>query len=187
MILLVDNYDSFTYNLYQYLAELYDGEIIVKRNDEVTLEDAKTASHIVISPGPGHPAKDEDFGMNSRILREVSPHVPTLGVCLGHQGIGITYGGEVSAAKRIMHGKVSHIVHTERGIFRGIPQNITVARYHSFAITRIPQDLEVEATTKDGEIMAIRHRSYPIYGVQFHPESVLSEYGHEIIENFLAL
>jgi len=185
MLLLVDNYDSFTYNLFQSLSKYYLGEVVVRRNDVVTLEEAREATHIVISPGPGHPRNTSDFGKCSEILQKISTSVPTLGVCLGHQGIGLLFGAKVEHAKKIMHGKTSKILHNSQGIFKGVPQKVSVAMYHSFSVVGNSPQLEVTARTEDGEIMGIRHRKYEIHGVQFHPESILTEYGETILQNFI--
>lgn len=187
-VLIVDNYDSFVYNLYQRLGELGANPTVV-RNDTVTLRDVRTfdPDAIVLSPGPGHPANARDFGVCADLLRNVSPHTPTLGVCLGHQGIGLVFGGEVGHAARLLHGKTSAIRHDGRTLFEGLPNPFVAGRYHSLALERsaIPPDLEVSATSEDGEVMAVRHRRYPIEGLQFHPESILTPEGPAILSNFL--
>jgi len=187
-VLIIDNYDSFVHNLYQRLGEL-GAEPVVHRNDAISLRDVLRLAPdaIVLSPGPGHPTNARDFGVCADILRDVSPTTPTLGVCLGHQGIGTAYGGRVGHAARILHGKVSRIRHDGRTIFEGLPNPMVAGRYHSLAIERdtLPPDLEVSATADDGEIMAVRHRKHPIEGVQFHPESILTPEGPELLHNFL--
>jgi anthranilate synthase component 2 len=188
-VLVIDNYDSFVYNLVQYIGEL-GTEVVVYRNDEVTLEqvEALEPDRIVISPGPGSPDDPHYFGVCKQILQQLSPKVPTLGVCLGHQGIISTFGGKVVSAKRLMHGKTSTIKHDGKGLFRGVENPFTATRYHSLAGDHdtIPACLEVTAVAiDDGEVMGVRHKSYPIEGVQFHPESILCEDGKLIIKNFL--
>ena len=183
MILLVDNYDSFTYNLAHLFGEL-GAEVTVRRNDEIDAAEAErmAPSHLVVSPGPGRPA---DAGAAIEILRRLSPHTPTLGVCLGHQAIVEAFGGEVGAAKRLVHGKASPVRHDGRGLFAGLPEEFEAGRYHSLAATRVPDELEVSATGDDGDVMAVRHRELAIDGVQFHPESVLTPVGSELARNFL--
>jgi len=187
-VLILDNYDSFVYNLYQAIGEL-GAEPVVHRNDSVTLREIRTLAPdaIVVSPGPGHPANARDFGVCGDVLREMSPAIPTLGVCLGHQGIGTAYGAQVGHAARILHGKTSLVRHDGRTIFEGLPNPMTAGRYHSLAIdpTSLPPDLEVSATSDDGEIMGVRHRRDPIEGVQFHPESILTPDGRGLLRNFL--
>jgi anthranilate synthase/aminodeoxychorismate synthase-like glutamine amidotransferase len=187
---VIDNYDSFTFNLVQYLGEL-GRDPLVFRNDELKLEELKELKPegIIISPGPGRPEKTRYFGLSLEILRRVSPEVPTLGVCLGHQGAGFAFGGQVVSASEINHGKTSMVNHDRKGVYQGLPNPFKAARYHSLALSpeSIPQELEVTARTPEGEIMGIRHRNHPIYGVQFHPESVLTENGREIIQNFLEI
>ncbi|HHW39912.1 MAG TPA: bifunctional anthranilate synthase component II/anthranilate phosphoribosyltransferase [Syntrophomonadaceae bacterium] len=187
MILVIDNYDSFTYNLVQYLGELGE-KLVVYRNDRITVEEIRkmAPSAIVISPGPGKPA---DAGITPEVIKAFSGSIPILGVCLGHQAIGEVFGGRVVPARRLMHGKTSEIYHDGRGIFRGVQNPFTATRYHSLAVDRdaLPSCLEVSAWTRDGEIMGLRHREYPVEGVQFHPESVLTESGKEILKNFLRL
>lgn len=183
MILVIDNYDSFTYNIVQYLGELGQ-EVMVFRNDQITLDEirALAPSHIVISPGPGDP---DDGGVSQEVIRELGQTTPVLGVCLGHQCIGQVFGGTVARAPRLMHGKVSPIQHNGRGIFTDIPNPFTATRYHSLIVEDIPDCLEVLATTAEEEIMGLRHKTYPITGVQFHPESILTEHGHQLLQNFL--
>jgi anthranilate synthase component 2 len=187
MLLMIDNYDSFTYNLVQYFGELGE-EVRTVRNDEITLDEiGKMApERICISPGPKTPAQ---AGVSVDILREFQGKLPILGVCLGHQAIGAAFGGTVIRAKQVMHGKTSQIAHTGVGVFKDLPSPFTVIRYHSLAIERasLPDCLEVTAWTDDGEIMGVRHREFAIEGVQFHPESILSEHGHQLLQNFLAL
>jgi anthranilate synthase component 2 len=185
MLLMIDNYDSFTYNIVQYLGELGE-DVRTVRNDEITLKDieAMAPGRICISPGPKAP---KDAGISLDILREFKGKLPILGVCLGHQAIGEAFGGKVIRAKQVMHGKTSLIAHTGVGVFKGLPSPFTVIRYHSLAIERasLPSCLEVTAWTDDGEIMGVRHKEYDIEGVQFHPESILSEHGHALLKNFL--
>ena len=187
-LLLIDNYDSFTYNLVQYLGEL-GAEPVVFRNDAITLKEAEALlpAAIVISPGPGDPCDRRYFGVCADILRGLSPRVPTLGVCLGHQGIGAVFGGRVVHARTLRHGKTSRIFHNGKGIFRGLPNGFLAARYHSLVLQRasLPPDLLLTAESDDGEVMGIRHRRFPIEGIQFHPESVLTEHGKAILANFL--
>jgi anthranilate synthase component 2 len=188
-VLVIDNYDSFVYNLVQYIGEL-GAETIVYRNDQVTLKQVKALKpdRIVISPGPGTPEDTRYFGVCTKILQHVSCEVPTLGVCLGHQGIIYAFGGKVVSAKRLMHGKTSKIKHDGKGIFTGVQNPFTATRYHSLAGEKysIPPCLEVTAESiDDGEVMGVRHVKYPIEGVQFHPESILCEDGKLIIKNFL--
>ena len=187
MLLLIDNYDSFTYNLYQYLCEL-GATVEVFRNDKLSLEDidamAPTCRGIVISPGPCTP---NEAGISVPLIRHLAGKVPILGVCLGHQAIGQALGGKIVHAKQLMHGKTSAIHHDNRGVFRGLPDAFTATRYHSLVIERasLPACLEVSAWTDDGEIMGVRHRDLAIEGVQFHPESILTEHGHQLLLNFL--
>ncbi|MGY8527688.1 aminodeoxychorismate/anthranilate synthase component II [Paracidovorax citrulli] len=185
MLLMIDNYDSFTYNLVQYFGEL-GADVRTYRNDEITLEEieALAPERICISPGPCSPA---EAGISVQVLRHFAGKVPMLGVCLGHQAIGEAFGGKVIRAKQVMHGKVSRIETTQEGVFAGLPREFDVTRYHSLAIERetLPEDLEVTAWTADGEIMGVRHRKLAVEGVQFHPESILSEHGHEMLANFL--
>ena len=183
MILLVDNYDSFTYNLAHLFEEL-GAEVRVIRNDKIDADEAErlAPSHLVISPGPGRP---ESAGATVEIIKRLGPRVPTLGVCLGHQAIVEAFGGEVGQAQRLVHGKASEIAHDGRGLFSGLPDPLQGGRYHSLAATRVPDELEVCATTDDGEVMAVRHRDLPVDGIQFHPESVLTPDGAALAKNFL--
>jgi anthranilate synthase/aminodeoxychorismate synthase-like glutamine amidotransferase len=188
MVLVIDNYDSFTYNLVQYLGEL-GADVRVRRNDEITLGEieAMQPAQIVISPGPGRP---EDAGGSVDVIRRFGPTVPSLGVCLGHQAIGMVYGGTVRRATTPMHGKTSMIEHDGQGVFAGIGAPFEAGRYHSLIIAgdSVPADLEVTARTRgDGTIMGVRHRRYNVHGVQFHPESVLTDEGRRILKNFLDL
>jgi len=188
-VLVIDNYDSFVYNLVQYIGE-QGGDPMVYRNDQITLEKVMEIKpeRIVISPGPGDPQNPRYFGVCSKILKRMSPQIPTLGVCLGHQGIIASYGGRVIRAGRIVHGKPSLIKHDGRGLYRGIENPLEATRYHSLVGDRdtLPQCLEVTATAlDDGEIMGVRHKEYPIEGIQFHPESILTAPGKEMIANFL--
>ncbi|HKC56170.1 MAG TPA: aminodeoxychorismate/anthranilate synthase component II [Vicinamibacterales bacterium] len=188
MLLVIDNYDSFTYNLVQYLGEL--GAVIrVRRNNQVTLDEiaAMAPEQIVISPGPGRP---EDAGVSVDVIRRFGPTTPILGVCLGHQAIGVVYGGIVCRAQAPMHGKTSTVVHDGKGVFAGLAAPFQAGRYHSLVISndRVPGELEVAARTReDNTIMAVRHRAYPVHGVQFHPESVLTEEGRRILRNFIEM
>jgi anthranilate synthase/aminodeoxychorismate synthase-like glutamine amidotransferase len=185
MLLLVDNYDSFTYNLYQYLAELGE-EVVVRRNDKVTLDEVEALrpERIVVSPGPRGPA---DAGLSVDIIRRFGPTIPTLGVCLGHQCIGYAYGGEIVHAPTLMHGKTSEIHHDGRGVFDNLPRPFVAVRYHSLAVegSTLPDCLEVSARAPDGTIMGLRHREHPVEGVQFHPESILTASGKDLLANFL--
>jgi len=187
-LLLIDNYDSFTFNLAQYLGEL-GATVEVRRNDSIDLDEVRNIDPdaIVLSPGPGHPGNRRDFGICSDILGGVSPFVPTLGVCLGHQGIAQCYGGRVVRAQRIMHGKASMVEHDSSALFDGVPSPFQAGRYHSLIVEAcsLPSELKVTAVTKEGEVMGIRHREHPIEGVQFHPESVLTPQGKSILANFL--
>jgi anthranilate synthase component 2 len=185
MLLMIDNYDSFTYNIVQYFGELGE-DVRTVRNDEITLNDINTLKpdRICISPGPKSPV---DAGVSVDVLTQFAGKMPILGVCLGHQAIGAAFGGKVVRAKQVMHGKTSLIAHTGEGVFKGLPSPFTVIRYHSLAIERasLPDCLEVTAWTDDGEIMGVRHKEFDIEGVQFHPESILSEHGHALLKNFL--
>ncbi len=184
MIIVIDNYDSFTYNLVQYLGEL-GAELTVFRNDEVTLDEIRALSpeKIVISPGPGDP---DDGGISNDVIRELGPTIPVLGVCLGHQCIGEVYGGKVSRAPRLMHGKTSAVYHKGKGLFNGVPSPFNATRYHSLIVEEpLPDTLQVTAFTSEGEVMGLRHKEYPVSGVQFHPESILTEHGKRILKNFL--
>ena len=185
MILMIDNYDSFTYNLVQYLGELGEN-LKVFRNDKITLKKIKALrpERIVISPGPGTPT---EAGISKELIREFAAKVPVLGVCLGHQCIGEVYGGKVIPAKRLMHGKTSLIYHNSKGIFKNIPNPFEATRYHSLLVEKksLPACLEITAWTKEGEIMGLQHKEYPLFGVQFHPESILTKAGKDILRNFL--
>lgn len=185
MLLMIDNYDSFTYNLVQYFGELGE-DVHTYRNDEITLEKiaALKPDRICISPGPCTP---NEAGVSVPLLQNFTGKLPILGVCLGHQSIGAAFGGKIIRAQQVMHGKTSVIHHTGTGVFKNIPNPYTVIRYHSLAIERasLPDCLEVTAWTEDGEIMAVRHKEFTIEGVQFHPESILSEHGHALLKNFL--
>ena len=187
MILLIDNYDSFTYNLYQYLSEL-GVRVEVVRNDKITLDriESMKPERIVISPGPGRP---EDGGVSLECIAEFGPRVPLLGVCLGHQCIGQVFGGRVIAAPRLMHGKTSEISHDGKRLFKGIGNPFTATRYHSLIVedTTLPGCLEVTARSEQGELMGIRHKKYPIEGIQFHPESILTPAGMQLLKNFINL
>jgi anthranilate synthase/aminodeoxychorismate synthase-like glutamine amidotransferase len=184
-ILLVDNYDSFTYNLYQYLGEL-GAEIRVVRNDELSAEAAVASApdRIVISPGPGNP---DQAGITLELIRRAAGKIPVLGVCLGHQALGQAFGGRVGRAPRLMHGKTSQIHHDGRSVFAGLPDPFTATRYHSLIVERdsVPEALEVTAWTDDGVVMGLRHRELPLEGVQFHPESILTTVGKDLLRNFL--
>ena len=185
MLLMIDNYDSFTYNLVQYLGELGE-DVRVVRNDEVTVEDIGrlAPARIVISPGPCTP---NEAGVSLPVIARFAGKIPILGVCLGHQAIGQAFGGRIVHAKTLMHGKVSPIHHAGKGVFRGLPSPFNATRYHSLAIERgsCPADLEITAWTDAGEIMGVRHRTLAVEGVQFHPESILTEHGHALLRNFL--
>jgi anthranilate synthase/aminodeoxychorismate synthase-like glutamine amidotransferase len=185
MVLMIDNYDSFTYNLVQYLAELGE-EVLVRRNDEITVEQtaALAPSTIVISPGPSAP---ERAGVSLEIIARLAGRIPILGVCLGHQAIGQAFGGKVVRAKRVMHGKVSRVRHDGEGVFRRLPGDFEATRYHSLAVEResLPACLKITAEADDGEVMGLRHRSLAVEGVQFHPEALLTEHGHAMLQNFI--
>ncbi len=185
MLLMIDNYDSFTYNLVQYLGELGE-DVRVYRNDEITLEEAEALrpQRIVVSPGPCTP---NEAGVSVALISAFAGRVPVLGVCLGHQCIGQAFGGRIVHAKTLMHGKTSPIHHAAQGVFHALPDPFTATRYHSLVIDRdtLPECLEVTAWTDDGEIMGVRHKTMPVEGVQFHPESILSEHGHALLKNFL--
>jgi anthranilate synthase/aminodeoxychorismate synthase-like glutamine amidotransferase len=183
VILLIDNYDSFTYNLAHLFGSL-GAEVVVRRNDELDADEAERLgpSQLVVSPGPGRPA---DAGNTPEILRRLAGRVPTLGVCLGHQGLVELYGGEVGPARELVHGKSGLVRHDGDGIFAGLPVELTAGRYHSLAVRRVPEGFDVSATAADGEVMAMRHRELPIDGIQFHPESVLTPHGSVIAHNFL--
>jgi anthranilate synthase component II len=185
MLLMLDNYDSFTYNLVQYLGELGE-EVTVYRNDEITLDDveAMRPARIVVSPGPCTP---NEAGISVPLIERFAGKIPLLGVCLGHQSIGQAFGGKIVHAGHLMHGKTSLISHTSQGVFRDLPVPFQATRYHSLVIERdtLPECLEVTAWSEDGEIMGVRHRTLPVEGVQFHPESILTEHGHDLLRNFL--
>jgi len=180
---MIDNYDSFTYNLV-HLFEQLGAEVVTYRNDAVTPEEAEALApdRLVVSPGPGRPV---DAGVSVELIRRLGPTVPTLGVCLGHQAIVEAFGGEIGQARALLHGKSSRVTHDGKGVYRGLPEEIEAGRYHSLAAVVVPDTLEVTAHTEDGEVMGVRHRSHPVEGVQFHPESVLTPLGPTIAENFL--
>lgn len=185
MIVLIDNYDSFTYNLYQYIG-IFRPDIKVVRNDKITIEEIRQMNpdHIVLSPGPKSPA---EAGICMDVVKELYQEYPILGICLGHQSIGAAFGATVSYAKELFHGKQSVVSHDGSGLFQGIPNSIKVARYHSLAVIEktLPDCLTVNCRTEDGEIMAMTHKQYPVFGIQFHPESIYTEHGKKMIENFL--
>ena len=185
MLLMIDNYDSFTYNLVQYFGELGE-DVRVFRNDQITLAEIAglKPDRIVVSPGPCSPA---EAGISVAAIKEFAGRIPILGVCLGHQSIGAAFGGKIVHAKQLMHGKISPIHHRDIGVFRGLPEPFVATRYHSLAIERasLPACLEVTAETDDGEIMGVRHRELAVEGVQFHPESILTQHGHALLKNFL--
>jgi anthranilate synthase/aminodeoxychorismate synthase-like glutamine amidotransferase len=187
MLLIIDNYDSFTYNLVQYFGEL-GADVLVKRNDEITLAEieALKPEAIVISPGPCTP---KEAGISNEVIAKIGPKLPILGVCLGHQCIGHVYGGAVVRAGRLMHGKTSPILHDNTGVFAKLPSPFEATRYHSLIIDppTVPETLIVNARTEEGEIMGVRHRDYPIHGVQFHPESILTRHGKDLLKNFLGI
>jgi anthranilate synthase component 2 len=187
MVLMIDNYDSFTYNLVQYLGELH-ARVIVFRNDKISLGEIRKLkpTHIVISPGPGRP---EDAGISCEVIKEFCGKIPILGVCLGHQCIGQVFGGKIIQAKKLMHGKTSQIYHNKTGLFAGIINPFYATRYHSLVVERksFPGDLEVIASTKDNEVMGLKHRKFPVWGVQFHPESIMTESGKKLLGNFLKI
>ncbi len=182
---MIDNYDSFTYNLVQYF-QMLGAEVEVKRNDEITPEEVESLAPagIVISPGPCTPS---EAGISVEVIKRYYKKIPILGVCLGHQAIGTAFGGRIVRAKKLMHGKISRIEHTGEGILKDIPNPFRAVRYHSLVVERnsLPKDLRITAFSEEGEIMALQHKKYPVYGIQFHPESVLSEFGMEILANFL--
>ncbi|SDG17724.1 para-aminobenzoate synthetase component 2 [Fontibacillus panacisegetis] len=186
MILVIDNYDSFTYNLVQYLGELGEG-VTVRRNDEIDLEGISELNpdHILISPGPCTP---NEAGITLKVIDRFKGEIPIFGVCLGHQAIGQAFGGNVIRAPRLMHGKTSPILHQGTSVFTGLPSPFTATRYHSLIVEResLPDCLEITAETEEGEIMGLRHKEYAVEGVQFHPESIITDYGHQILRNFLA-
>ncbi|HEY7730056.1 MAG TPA: aminodeoxychorismate/anthranilate synthase component II [Gaiellaceae bacterium] len=182
-VLMIDNYDSFTYNLVHLFEEL-GAEVVVRRNDAISPDEAEALApdRLVVSPGPGRPA---DAGVSVELIQRLGPTTPTLGVCLGHQAIVEAFGGEIGQARALLHGKASVVRHDGRGVYAGLPDEIEAGRYHSLAAIRVPEALEVTATTGDGEVMGVRHREYPVEGVQFHPESVLTPLGPRLAENFL--
>lgn len=187
MILVIDNYDSFTYNLVQYLGQLGQ-QIVVKRNDEIDIAGIEQLApdHIMISPGPCSP---NEAGISLQVIERFKGVVPIIGICLGHQSIGQAFGGEVVRAEQLMHGKTSQILHDGKSLFEGLPSPFTATRYHSLIVRRetLPDCLEITAETEAGEIMGLRHKQYPIEGLQFHPESIITEYGLRMLENFLKL
>jgi len=187
-LLVIDNYDSFTYNLVQLFGETDDVDLVVKRNDEIALDEVKNLKpdRICISPGPGRP---ENAGVSSDLIREFGPKIPILGVCLGHQCIAQVFGGEVVRAERLMHGKTSEIRHQHRGVFKNLAEPLEATRYHSLIVKResVPDSLEITAETDEGEIMGLQHRQFPIHGVQFHPESILTTEGRKLLANFLRI
>ncbi|KAA3654974.1 MAG: aminodeoxychorismate/anthranilate synthase component II [Proteobacteria bacterium] len=185
MLLMIDNYDSFTYNLVQYFGEL-GAKVTTVRNDEITVEQIAhmAPSHLVISPGPCTP---REAGISVAAIQRYAGKLPILGVCLGHQSLGVAFGGKVVHAKRLMHGKTSPVQHLDQGVFSGLPNPLVCTRYHSLAVEResLPECLEVTAWTEDGEIMGLRHKTLDVEGVQFHPESILTQHGHDLLRNFL--
>ncbi|WP_146708090.1 aminodeoxychorismate/anthranilate synthase component II [Neisseria meningitidis] len=185
MLLFIDNYDSFTYNIVQYFTELGQ-EVAVRRNDDITLEEieALKPQYLVIGPGPCSP---KEAGISVEAMRHFAGRLPIMGVCLGHQTIGEAFGGRIVRAKTLMHGKVSPVSHSGKGMFKGLPNPVTCTRYHSLVIERgtLPECLEITAWTEDGEIMGVRHKEYAVEGVQFHPEALLTEHGHDMLNNFL--
>ena len=187
-LLVIDNYDSFTYNLVQLFGEMEDVSLVVKRNDEISIDEVKKLKpdRIVISPGPGRP---ENAGISSDLIREIGPRFPILGVCLGHQCIAQIFGGDVVRADKLMHGKTSQIHHRNRGVFKDLAEPLEATRYHSLIVKResLPKSLEITAETEAGEIMGLQHREFPIHGVQFHPESILTTEGRKLLANFLRI
>jgi anthranilate synthase/aminodeoxychorismate synthase-like glutamine amidotransferase len=188
MLLLIDNYDSFTYNLVQLFGEVGNIDLVVKRNDKISIDKIKKLKpdRICISPGPGRP---ENAGVSSDLIRELGLRTPILGVCLGHQCIAQAFGGEVVRAARLMHGKTSQIHHQDRGVFKDLAEPLEATRYHSLIVKResVPDSLEITAETDEGEIMGLQHRQFPIHGVQFHPESILTTEGRKLLANFLRI
>jgi anthranilate synthase component 2 len=186
VLLMIDNYDSFTYNLYQYFCELGQ-EVVVHRNDKISLDEIEQIEpqYIVISPGPSTPLQ---AGISNDVIRRFGAHIPLLGVCLGHECIGYSYGGHIWQAKQIMHGKASPVKHNDQGVFKGLPNPFSAIRYHSLVIKKetLPDCLEVTAWTDDGTIMGVKHKEYPVQGVQFHPESFMTQSGKELLKNYLA-
>ncbi|HVI82614.1 MAG TPA: aminodeoxychorismate/anthranilate synthase component II [Chthoniobacterales bacterium] len=187
-LLIIDNYDSFTYNLVQLFGEMDKVDLVVKRNDEISVDEIKKLhpDRICISPGPGRP---ENAGVSSDLIRELGPNVPILGVCLGHQCIAQVFGGKIVRADKLMHGKTSQIHHERRGVFKDLAEPLEATRYHSLIVKRetVPESLKITAETDDGEIMGLQHRQFPIHGVQFHPESILTTEGRKLLANFLHL
>jgi anthranilate synthase/aminodeoxychorismate synthase-like glutamine amidotransferase len=187
MILMIDNYDSFTYNLVQYLSELGE-KLVVYRNDKISIEEIKkmNPAHIVISPGPGRPS---EAGISEEVIKEFGQNIPLLGVCLGHQAIGEVFGGKVIRADKLMHGKTSQIYHNSSPIFKGLSNPFEATRYHSLIVEKksLPSVFQITAWTKDNEIMGIAHKNFPIWGVQFHPESILTKEGKQLLKNFINL
>ena len=187
MILIIDNYDSFTYNLVQYIGTM-NPNLVIYRNDKISLEKIKkiNPTHIVISPGPGKP---EDAGLSIDLIKEFGKNIPILGICLGHQAITVAFGGKVDRSNEIVHGKVSKVIHSESAIFKNIPKTFEATRYHSLVSIPdfFPKELKITAKTENNLIMALEHKSFPIYGLQFHPESIVTEYGMQMIENFISL
>ena len=190
-LVVIDNYDSFVYNIVQLLGELTGEMAMVHRNDQVRVEEivATEPTHLFISPGPGNPEDPAYFGVCTRLIRELGPRIPTLGVCLGHQGIGAAFGGRVVPAPRVMHGKTSRVLHDGTGLFAGLPSPLTAMRYHSLMLDEadLPDCLDVTSRSEDGLVMSIAHREHPIVGVQFHPESIGTEHGTALLANFLAI
>jgi anthranilate synthase/aminodeoxychorismate synthase-like glutamine amidotransferase len=188
MLLVIDNYDSFTYNLVQYFGELGAGDMIIQRNDQITIDEIEELNpeRICISPGPCTP---NEAGISNQVIERFAPSRPILGVCLGHQCLGQVYGGEVVRAGRLMHGKISPVLHNGEGIFSGLPTPFEATRYHSLLVRRetLPDCLEITAETAEGEIMGLRHKVHPVHGVQFHPESILTQHGHDLLRNFLLM
>ncbi|MBU1007293.1 MAG: aminodeoxychorismate/anthranilate synthase component II [Candidatus Omnitrophica bacterium] len=187
MILMIDNYDSFTYNLVQYLSEMGE-KLAVHRNDKISIDEIRRLKpdHIVISPGPGRPS---DAGISGKVIKEFGKDIPILGVCLGHQCIGEVFGGKVIRARNLMHGKTSMVYHDGKGMFKGIPSPFEATRYHSLIVDKksFPRSLTILARTKAKEIMALKHKKFPVWGVQFHPESILTEHGKKLLRNFINL
>ena len=185
-LLVIDNYDSFTYNLVQLFGEMDKIDLVVQRNDEISIDEIKKLKpdRICISPGPGRP---ENAGISSELIRNLGPTIPILGVCLGHQCIAQVFGGEVVRAERLMHGKTSQIHHQNRGLFKDLAEPLEATRYHSLIVKRdsVPDSLQITAETNEGEIMGLQHREFPIHGVQFHPESILTSEGRKLLANFL--
>jgi anthranilate synthase component II len=190
-IILIDNYDSFTYNLYQLISLESSQEVKVYRNDKIDIETITSLnpSYIILSPGPGHPKNLRDFGVCKDIIMTLSHNTPTLGVCLGHQGIGLLFGCKIKTANNILHGKTSTITHDQSDIFNHVPNQFKAARYHSLVIDKqtISNEIKILAISDDKEVMAVKHKKHPIFGIQFHPESILTEFGGQIIKNFIEI